>query len=160
MLEQYQIRVQYRNRERQVLNALLALVTGILTLIYPNFLYLIAGGYLVALGILFVMFRIPSTLSAVPIVAGIIIFIFPELIPATFAVFLGLFGFILLFGFQLALIGIITLIIAALIITNPDSVAYLIAAFLLLYAISNLIRFYQNWQRRDDSPGDGPVSIQ
>lgn len=149
MLEQYQIRIQYRNRERQVFNALLALATGILTLIYPNFLYLIAGGYLIALGILFILFRIPSTLSAVPIVAGVIIFIFPELIPVTFAAFLGLFGLILLFAFRLTLTGVLTFIIAALIIINPDSVAYLIAAFLLLYAVSNLIRFYWAWQSRN-----------
>lgn len=143
-----------------MLNALLALATGILTLIYPNFLYLIAGGYLVALGVLFILFRIPPTLSAVPIVAGIIIFIFPELIPVTFAAFLGLFGLILLFAFKFTLLGGITLVIAALIIGYPDSVAYLIAAFLLLYAVSNLIRIYQNWQNRKGGKQDGPVSIQ
>lgn len=160
MLEEYRIRIQYRTRERQVLNALLALATGILTLVYPNFLYLIAGGYLVALGVLFILFRIPPTLSAVPIVAGIIIFIFPELIPVTFAAFLGLFGLILLFAFKFTLLGGITLVIAALIIGYPDSVAYLIAAFLLLYAVSNLIRIYQNWQNRNGGEQDGPVSIQ
>ena len=147
MFEQYRIQVQYKTRQRQIWNALLALATGILTLIYPNFLYLIAGGYLVALGILFITFRIPSTLAAVPIVAGIVIFIFPELIPITFAAFLALFGLIFLFGFRFVLMGIFTLVIAGLIVANPDSVAYLIATFLLIYAVSNLIRYYQNWQR-------------
>lgn len=146
MLEQYRIQVEYKTRERQILNALLALATGCLTLIYPNFLYLIAGGYLVALGLLFIAFRISPTLSAIPIVTGILIFIFPELIPVMFAGFLGLFGFILLFGFQFSIIGVITLIIALLIIMNPDSVAYLIATFLLIYAVSNLIHFYQGWK--------------
>lgn len=149
MFEQYRIQIQYKTRERQVLNALLALATGIFTLVYPNFLYLIAGGYLVALGILFIAFRIPPTLAALPIVAGIVILIFPELIPVTFAVFLGLFGVILLFVFGFTLLGVITLIIAAMIIVNPDWVAYLIAAFMLLYSTSNLIRIYQN--RRIDS---------
>ncbi len=160
MLEQYQIRIQYRNQERQVFNALLALATGILTLIYPNFLYLIAGGYLIALGLLFLLFRIPSSLSAIPIVAGVIIFIFPELIPVTFAAFLGLFGLMLLFAFQFTLTGILTLIIAILIVINPDSVAYLIATFLLLYAISNLIRFYRNWQSRNGSQNEGSITIE
>lgn len=147
MLEQYRIQINYKPRQRQILNALLALATGILTLIYPNFLYLIAGGYLIALGVLFITFRIPATLAAVPIVAGVIIFIFPELIPITFAAFLGVFGLIFLFGFQFALLGILTLIIAVLIIANPDSVAYLIATFLLIYSVSNLIQYYQNWQK-------------
>lgn len=154
MLQQYQIQIQYKTRKRQILNALLALATGLLTLIYPNFLYLIAGGYLVALGILFMAFRIPATLSAVPIVAGVLIFIFPELIPVTFAAFLGLFGLILLFAFRFTLMGIITLLIAILIVINPDSVAYLIAVFLLLYAISNLIRYYQDWKNRDSDSVD------
>lgn len=158
MFTQYRIQLQYKNRQRQILNALLALATGLLTLAYPNFLYLIAASYLVALGLLFIAFRVPSTLSALPIVAGVIIFIFPELIPVTFAVFLGLFGLILLMGFQFALIGVLTLIIAILIFMNPDSVAYLIATFLLLYSISNLIRFYQH--RKGGPDDDEPVSIQ
>lgn len=156
MLEQYQIQITYRKREQHIFNALLALATGLLTLIYPNFLYLIAGGYLVALGLSFIAFKLPTGLSAVPIVAGIMIFIFPELIPVTFAVFLGLFGLILLFGFRFEFVGIITLIIALLIAMNPNSVAYLIATFLLLYAVSNLIRVYRDWQHR----GGGPVSMQ
>src|SRR5699024_10979797 len=109
----------------------------------PQLLYLIAAGYLVALGLLFMAFKIPAALAAIPVIAGVIIFIFPELIPFTFAAFLGLFGFMLLFGFQFAVVGIITLVIAILILMNPDSVAYLIATFLLIYAISNLIRFYR-----------------
>ncbi|GAA5523009.1 hypothetical protein LQ318_14055 [Aliifodinibius salicampi] len=160
MFNQYRIQLQYKTRQRQILNALLALATGILTLIYPNFLYLIAAGYLIGLGLLFMAFRIPATLSALPIVAGVLIFIFPELIPVTFAAFLGLFGFILLFGFQFALVGVLTLIIAILILMNPDSVAYLIATFLLLYSVSNLIRFYQNPKKGSGDSEKGPVSIQ
>lgn len=160
MFEQYRIQINYKNRDRQILNALLALATGCLALIYPNFLYLIAGGYLLALGLLFITFRISPTLSAIPIVTGILIFIFPELIPVMFAAFLGLFGFVLLFAFQFSIMGVLTLIIALLIIANPDSVAYLIATFLLIYSVSNLIRFYQDWQNKGDGPGSGEVRVQ
>lgn len=160
MLERYQIRIRYRNRERQVLNALLALATGILTLNYPNFLYLIAGGYLIALGVLFIFFRIPSAFSAIPIVTGVVIFIFPELIPVTFAAFLGFFGLMLLFVFQFTVTGILTFVIALLIVVNPDSVAYLIATFLLLYAISNLFRFYRNWQSHGGPSNSNQVHIE
>jgi hypothetical protein len=150
MLQQYHVQISYKTRERQILNALLALVTGLLTWVYPNFLYLIAGGYLVALGIIFLTFKTPPALAAIPIIAGVLIFIFPELIPVTFAAFLGLFGLMLLFAFQFSFMGFLTLIIAVLIIMNPDSIAYLIAAFLLLYGVSNLIRLFQNRKNDDD----------
>lgn len=147
MLDQYRIDIRERNQNRHHLwNALLALITGILTLFYPSFLYLIAGVYLIALGVLFISFRIPNSLAAVPITAGIIILIFPELIPVIFAIFLGLFGFLLLMGFGFVLVGSITLIIALLIIFNPDVVGYLIAVYLLVYAVSNFIRLYHRTQ--------------
>lgn len=160
MFQHYQIRFQYKSRERQIFNAILALLTGVLTLTYPNFLYLIAGGYLIALGVLFVVFRTPPALAAVPMVAGVLIFIFPELIPVTFAVFLGLFGVILLLAFQFSVMGFLTLILAVLIAMNPDSVAYLIAVFLLLYGFSNLIRLLNERNQKNPGGGSGPVSVQ
>ena len=160
MFEQYQIRIGYRTRERQIINALLALATGVLTLGYPNFLFLIAGGYLLALGILFLIFRVPSVISIIPAIAGLVIMIFPDLIPITFAMFLGFFGLILLFIFRFTVTGALTLLLAILIILNPDSVSYLIAAFLILYGVSNLIHMYQDSRYQDDGPGEGPVSVQ
>ncbi len=139
----YRIDIQYKARERRILNAVLAVITAVFTLIYPGFLYLIAGGYLMALGLLLIYFRLPAIIPAIPLVAGILIFIFPDLIPYTFAGFLGFFGVILLLAFQFAIIGFLTLIIAVLILMNPESVAYLIAVFLLLYGVSNLIRHFR-----------------
>ncbi len=101
-----------------------------------------------ALGILFLAFRTPPIIAAFPIITSILIFIFPELIPVTFAAFLGFFGLILLLSFGFMVMGFLTLIIAALIVANPDSVAYLIALFLLLYGTTNLIRLFQ----RNDPP--------
>lgn len=159
MIQSFQINIHHKSRERRILNALLALLTGILTLTYPNFLYLIAGGYLVAFGLIFIYAKTPPVIAAVPILAGLLIFVLPELIPITFAVFLGFFGFILLLTFQLSIMGFLTLIIAILIIINPDSVAYFIAAFLLLYGISNLIQLFQ--ERRDgDNGNDQQVYIE
>lgn len=156
MIYSFQI-TQHKTRERRIVNSLLALLTGILTLTYPNFLYLIAGGYLVALGILFFWSRTPAVIAALPLVTGIVIFLLPELIPITFAVFLGFFGLILLMAFQFSIMGFLTLLIAVLIIMNPDSVAYLIAAFLLLYGISNLIRLFR--QSRDQKDSDPDVIV-
>lgn len=143
MYQQFQVNIQYKTRERRIFNALLALATGVLALIYPSFLYLIAGGYLVALGLTFLYFKTPAAIAAFPIVTGIIIFLFPDVIPVTMAVFLGFFGLILLISFGFVFMGVLTLIIAALIIANPDSIAYLIAAFLLLYGVTNLIKVFQ-----------------
>lgn len=161
MFEQYQDRIQHRSRQRQIINAILTLATGVLTLIYPEFLYLIAGAYLVSLGLTFLAFKLPSGFAALPIVTGILIFIFPDLIPITFASFLGLFGLMMLFAMQLSILGVITLIIAVLIIMNPDSVAYLIAFFMLTYSVSNLISFYKAWQAgKDDGFDDDSVTIE
>lgn len=153
MYQQFQVNISYKTRERRIFNALLALATGVLTLVYPSFLYLIAGGYLIALGLMFLYFKTPAVIAAFPIVTGVIIFLFPDVIPVTMAVFLGFFGLILLMSFGFVFMGILTLIIAALIISNPDSIAYLIAAFLLLYGVSNLIKLFQ---KDPDDSGQKP----
>lgn len=160
MYQQFQIKVEHESKQRRSLNALLALATGVLTVIYPTFLYLIVGGYLMALGILFLAFKTPPVIAAFPIVTSVLIFIFPELIPVTFAVFLGFFGLILLLSFGFTVLGVLTLIIAALIISNPDSIAYLIAAFLLLYGISNLIRIFGKDEESKNDGDPNQVSIQ
>tara|TARA_R110000868_G_scaffold306734_3_gene568109 strand:+ start:36321 stop:36758 length:438 start_codon:yes stop_codon:yes gene_type:complete len=144
MLNIIEIKTDYKPRTRQTLNTVLTLGTGVLTLIYPDFLYLTAGGYLVALGILFLSFKMPSVIAAVPLVTGILIFIFPDLIPITFGIFLVVFGLILLFSFSLTILGILTFVIGALIYMNPDFIAYLIAAFLLLYSLNNLVFLMRN----------------
>jgi hypothetical protein len=161
MFEQYQVRFQNKSRQRQILNAVLTLATGVLTLVFPNFLYLIAGAYLLSLGLMFLAFRLPSPMIALPVVTGVLIFIFPELIPITFASFLGLFGLLMLFAMQLSIPGMITIIIAVLIIMNPDSVAYLIAFFMLTYSVSNLVSFYKAWKSsKDDGFDDDSVTIE
>ena len=144
MLSFITIESHYKPRQRQILNTILTLATGVLTLIYPDFLYMFAGGYLIALGVLFFAFKLPSVLAASPLVSGVLIFIFPELIPITFGVFLILFGLIFFFSFSLSILGVLTFVIGLLIYFNPDSIAYLIAAFMLLYSTNNLIQLFRN----------------
>ncbi|REL38830.1 hypothetical protein DYD21_02435 [Rhodohalobacter sp. SW132] len=159
MYQQFHINIQYKSRERRILNAVLALATGVLTLIYPSFLYLIAGGYLIALGLMFLYFKIPAIIAAFPILFGALIFAMPDLIPISFAAFLGLFGLLLLLSFGFMFMGVLTLILAALILSNPDSVAYLIAAFLLLYGFSNLIKLFQKKSGGGQNPNKGPEPL-
>lgn len=161
MFINFQVNTKQQSKEQKLINVLLTLATGILTLVFPNFLYLIAGGYLLALGLMFMAFKFPGAISALPIVSGILIFIFPELIPFTFAGFLGLFGLLMLFGLSFSFLGILTLIIAVLIIMNPDSVAYFVAFFLLTYAVSNLIQFYNQWKNKGPKEkSDGEIVIE
>lgn len=161
MFEHYQIRINDLSSRSRLLNALLTLATGVLTLSFPNFLYLIAGVYLISLGLIFLTFKLPGIVSALPIVSGLLIFIFPELIPITFASFLALFGLVMLFAFHFSILGILTIITAVLIMMNPDSVAYFIAFFMLIYAVSNLISYYKEWQNDDTGPrDDGEIIIE
>ena len=161
MFQQLEVNIAGKSKGQKLTNVLLTLATGVLTLIFPNFLYLIAGGYLLALGLMFIAFGFPGPVSALPVVAGILIFIYPELIPFTFARFLGLFGLLMLFGLSLSVLGIITLIFAILIVMNPDSVAYFIAFFMLTYAVSNLIQFYKQWKNKGPKEkSDGEIVIE
>lgn len=139
MLEYYHIRFRERPQKQQLLAALCTLSAAILTFIFPNFLYLIAGGYLILLGVLFLIGKFPAPVITLPLVAGIIIFLFPEIIPFTFAGFLLIFGALLFLLFKP--LGILTLIIAVIILINPESIALFIALFMLIYAISDIVNY-------------------
>ncbi len=139
--------------KRKILNALLALFTGILALIYPNFLYYIVGGYMIALGLLLLVFNISSFLTAFSFLSGILVFLFPELIPTIAGIFLAVLGFTLLLSFGFTVMGIITLLIAAVIFANPESIAYMIAIFLLLYSLNYFIKLFQE-SRTSSSSSD------
>src|SRR5690625_7984910 len=114
MVQFFRINVGYRARERSLLNTILAIATGILTIIYPNLLYLIVAGNLLLLGIMMVYFKMPPLLAAFPVVAAIGIFLLPDLIPYIFAVFLGVFLFLLILVFQFSIADLLTLIIVLL----------------------------------------------
>lgn len=142
MYQQIQITVHQRSGQRKLFNAILALATGALALIWPNFLYYIVGGYLIALSLILLYFKVSSFLTALTALTAVLIFLLPELIPYTFAFFLGVFGLTFLM-MQLTLIGLVTLLFSVLILMNPGSVAYMIGAFLLLYGFIHLINLIQ-----------------
>jgi len=142
----FKIVITTSSGQRKLLNALLALFTGVLAFIYPNFLYYIVGGYMIALGLLLLVFNISSFLTAVSFLSGILVFLFPELIPFIAGTFLAVLGFALLLSFGFTTMGIITLLIAAVIFANPGSIAYMIAIFLLLYSLNYFIKLFQEWR--------------
>ncbi len=142
MYRQIQITVHRRSGQRKLFNALLALATGVLALIWPNLIYYIVGGYLIALSLILLYFKVSNFLSALAALTAVLIFLLPELIPYTFAFFLGVFGLTFLM-MQLTILGFVTLLFALLIVMNPGSVAYMIGAFLLLYGFIHLVNLVQ-----------------
>ncbi len=143
MYQKIHITIRQESSQRRILNALLALSTGALALIWPNFIYYIVGGYLVALGLILYYFRVSNFLTALSLLTALLIFLLPELIPYTFAFFLGVFGLTFILAIKLIPLGVISLIFAGLIIAYPGSVAYMIGAFLILYGVTHFIQLFQ-----------------
>lgn len=144
MMPQYvEILWQRDGSKHRLLNGLLAVLTGIFALIWPDFLYMIAGGYLIATGLVFMAFRFNSFLVAATMLAGIFIFVFPKLIPFGFAFFLLILGIISLMSGGLSFVGVLALAVAVLLLSVPGFIAYIVAGFLLLYGIKNLVELVQ-----------------
>ncbi len=143
MATSIRIYLSEKKKPRSVINAVLALLTGLGALIYPNFLYYFVGIYLIVLGIIFFLFRFNSFLTAAALLAGIFIWIFPESIPITFALFLIVLGLITLLSGGFIVIGAISLMMATLIFLFPGFISYLIGIFLLLYGATHLIYMMQ-----------------
>jgi hypothetical protein len=129
--------------KRRVFHSILAILTGFLILLWPDALYYILGSYLIATGIMSLIFRAPSFLVAAAIVTGIFIFIFPSFIPYFFAFFLLVIGLgsLLSGGFGLA---VIPLLAAAMLLAFPDIISIIVAAFLLLYGFTSIITLIQS----------------
>ncbi len=140
--------MQNNSGKRRVFNSILAILTGILILLWPDALYYILGSYLIATGILSMVFRAPSLLVAVSVITGIFIFVFPSFIPYFFAFFLLVIGLGSLFSGGVGL-ALIPLLAAALLLTFPDIISIIVAAFLLLYGITSIVAMIQS-RRKDE----------
>lgn len=134
-------------RKPDLLNAVLAIIAGISALVWPNYLYYIVGGFLIAIGLIFTFFQFSSVLSAGAVLAGAFIIIKPSLIPYGFAFFLIVLGLTLLISGGISVLGILSLLLAAWLISNPGSIAILIGIFLLFYGLNRFIRYFQGLQK-------------
>lgn len=139
MAAQLHIILRSNSGKRRLLHAFFAVLTGILVLLWPDALYYILGSYLIATGLLFLVFRAPSPLVAVAVVTGIFIFAFPKFIPYFFAFFLLVFGIGTLLGGGLSGFAVFPLLAAALLILFPDIISITVAVFLLIYGITSII---------------------
>lgn len=132
--------------KRRTFHSLLAILTGLFILLWPDALYYFLGGYLIATGILSLIFRAPSFLVAAAIVTGIFIFVFPSFIPFFFGFFLLVIGIgsLLSGGFGLA---VLPLLAAVLLLTFPDIISLIVAAFLLLYGFTSIVALIRSRKR-------------
>lgn len=132
-----------RPGSRRALNAVFALITGVLVILWPESLYYILGSFLVASGVLQLLLRAPSVLVVLPVVSGMFIFAFPNFIPYFFAFFLMTIGLGSLFTGGLTALGVLSVIAAVLLILFPEIISLIVATFLILYAVITLIALFQ-----------------
>lgn len=113
-------------------------------MMWPDALYYILGSYLIATGLLFLIFRAPSLMIAASVVTGMFIFAFPAFIPYFFAFFLLVIGIGSLLSGGLTGFALFPLLAAVLLIAFPDIISIIVAAFLLLYGITSIIAMIQS----------------
>lgn len=146
------VHIQYvmksNSGKRRVFHSIMAILAGLLIMSWPDALYYILGGYLIATGLLFMVFRAPSFFVAASVVTGIFIFAFPSFIPYFFAFFLLVIGFGSLFSGGLTGLAVIPLLAAVLLLVFPDIISLIIAVFLMLYGFTTIIAIVQS--RRKD----------
>ncbi len=144
MASYFSINISTRPGKHNILSAILAILAGAAALIWPNYLYYIVGGFLIAVGLIFAFFQFSSIVSAGAVLAGAFIIVKPALIPYGFAFFLIVLGVSLLLSVGFSVMGILSLLLAAWLISNPGSIAVLIGIFLLFYGLNNLIKYIQS----------------
>ncbi len=150
MTTHIQFSINNNSGYRRVLHAILAILTGVLVMLWPDALYYIVGSYLIATGLVFLFFRTPSFMVAAPVVAGIFIFIFPAFIPYFFAFFLLVIGLGSLLSGGLTPFAVIPLAAAALLLMFPDIISIIVAAFLLLYGFTSIVAMIRSRQKDKD----------
>ncbi len=94
MATSFYVLISERRGQRPLLNGILAVLAGICSLIWPEWLYMMVGVYFLLLAFLSLYFKGNTLLTATAAVAGLFIFIYPALIPVTFAIFLIVFGLV------------------------------------------------------------------
>ncbi|HKJ47131.1 MAG TPA: hypothetical protein VJ991_14960 [Balneolales bacterium] len=144
------ILIQEKQGQKPFIHGIFAVIAGIFTLIWPNWLYMLVGGFFLLWALLTIYFKGNSFLAASSAVAGIFILIYPELIPVTFALFMIIFGIISILTASLTWLGVFALLIALILFMHPGSIAYLAGLFLLIYGLRQLFELFQQY-RNDEA---------
>lgn len=136
--------------KRRIVHSIIALLTGVLVMVWPGALYLIIGSYLMAIGVIFLLFRAPSFIVLVTMAMGLLIFMYPTFIPFFFGFFLLVTGLATLLGGGFTIVAVIPLSAALLLLLFPDIIALIIAAFLILYGAGSLMAMIRERRKKDD----------
>ncbi|MDI6400920.1 DUF3096 domain-containing protein [Balneolaceae bacterium ANBcel3] len=147
---QFSVVTHHPSNQRRTLNAIMAILTGVLVLLWPEALYYILGSYLVATGLIYFFFRAPSFLTGTTILAGVLIFFFPFLIPFLFAFFLLMLGIGAFLSGGLTGFSVFPILAALMLIFFPDIISYIVAFFLLIYGITSIVSMFQAARKKDD----------
>lgn len=142
-MQQFFVEIKEENPNRRLMNGIIALLTGGFTLAYPEFLTTVLAAYLIATGLVYLLFRSAVFVGAAAIVAGIFIFVFPTFIPYAFAFFLLVLALGSILSGGLSFLGIIAFLFALIILSNPFFVNHAIAAFLLFYGVMGVVAWFK-----------------
>lgn len=151
-MSSFYILIQDKNGQRPLIHGILSVMVGIFTLIWPNWLYILVGGFFLLWAMMTIYFHGNSFLAATSAVAGIFIIIFPELIPVTFAIFMIFFAVIAILTATFTWLGIISLLIAIILFVNPQSIAYMAGIFLIIYGVRHLVDLFQQYRTDTEYP--------
>ena len=143
MATSFYVLISERRGQRPLLNGIVAVLAGICSLTWPEWLYMMVGVYFLLLAFLSLYFKGNSLLTATAAVAGIFIFIYPALIPVTFAIFLIVFGLVSIMTSVFVWVGVIALMMAGILFLHPGSIGYLAGIFLLIYGLKHLVDLIQ-----------------
>jgi len=134
-----------------IAGGIIAIVFGILVLLFPRSLNVLVGIYLViaGAGLLATGGRIALPVGIVSIVLGVLILVFPSALSYLVGVYLLLLGFWFVFGLGVTVVGLALGILAVLsgiiIMISPMLLNYLFGIYLIVVGLVGVIRNVAAW---------------
>lgn len=142
-MQQFNMQFGEAQPGRKFTNGLVALATGVFTMIFPEMLHIIIAAWLISNGIMQFFYKSGAFMGGISLIAGLFIYQFENFIPFAFAFFLIIMAFGAILSGGLSFFGIVTFIFALLIMGTPSLVNVMIAAFLIFYGTSALFAWWQ-----------------
>lgn len=130
---------------------IIALVFGILVLLFPRSLNVLVGVYLViaGAGLLVTGGKIAIPVGVVTILLGVLILIFPAALNYLVGLYLLLLGFWFVFGFGVTVVGlglgILAVLFGIIIMVSPMVLNYLFGIYLVVVGLIAVIRNVFTW---------------
>lgn len=120
----------------------LALLAGIVILIFPKIFFYLIGGFFLVNGLVAFLYGGREVMAIALAVGGLLVLIFPKLVGWFIAFYLLLFGGFLLLTGVLWFLAVPVIVLALIVLLAPNIISYLIGAFLALSgAVTLLVHF-------------------